>query len=243
MLSEINHANEMLAKKDTNFNVKNLEFKRSILKSTEICIAKIINIEFKFKFAKKISLSKMINYQNILEISEFLDENNSADVKRIQMLLNKAIEAGRLEIVKYFVENGADVNSRDGDYYPLMIACRNGYLEIVKYLIDNGADIKATGNKSTTALIFALREGHFGIVKCLVGNGADINKHGGFWRENALIIASKNGNLEMVKYLVENGSNLNAGSRCGTALMMASEKGHIKIVEYLVEKGADINQK
>ena len=52
MLSEINHANEMLAKKDTNFsvgikfkNVKNLEFKRSILKSTEVCIWKIINID------------------------------------------------------------------------------------------------------------------------------------------------------------------------------------------------------
>ena len=52
--------------------------------------------------------------------------------------------AERLEIVKLFVELGADVNQAD-DYgiTPLMVAANMGEVSIIQYLIDRGADLGA----------------------------------------------------------------------------------------------------
>ena len=51
-------------------------------------------------------------------------------------------ENGHLEIVKYLVENGANINekNKDGDT-PLICASINGHLEIVKYLCQNGDNV------------------------------------------------------------------------------------------------------
>ena len=48
-----------------------------------------------------------------------------------------ASNAGNLEIVKYLVETGSDVNAEDGT--PLLFASVRGNLEMVKYLVENGA--------------------------------------------------------------------------------------------------------
>jgi ankyrin repeat protein len=53
-------------------------------------------------------------------------------------------EAERLEVVKLFVERGADVNDAD-DYgiTPLMVAGNMGDTKIIQYLVDAGADLGA----------------------------------------------------------------------------------------------------
>jgi ankyrin repeat protein len=52
--------------------------------------------------------------------------------------------AERLEVVKLFVEGGADVNAAD-DYgiTPLMVAANMGDTRIIQYLVDKGADLGA----------------------------------------------------------------------------------------------------
>jgi ankyrin repeat protein len=48
-------------------------------------------------------------------------------------------------MVKYLVENGADLNSKEGLYNDtaLILASKNNFSEIVKYLHVNGADVNA----------------------------------------------------------------------------------------------------
>jgi hypothetical protein len=51
--------------------------------------------------------------------------------------LNEAVKEGHLEIVKYLVEKGADVNNYSK---PVKVAIWKGYDKIVAYLLDKGAE-------------------------------------------------------------------------------------------------------
>ena len=64
-----------------------------------------------------------------------------------------SIRGDDLEIVKYLLENGADINAKDNyGTTALMKASSNGQLEIVQFLIENGADINIKNNEGKTAL-------------------------------------------------------------------------------------------
>ena len=55
--------------------------------------------------------------------------------------LNLSARYGYLEIVKYLVDNGADIHSVND--FALRSSADNGHPEVVKYLIEKGADIHA----------------------------------------------------------------------------------------------------
>jgi ankyrin repeat protein len=92
-----------------------------------------------------------------------------------------AIESNNAEVVKYFIENGADVNldGTSGDRHfnipehkPLHIAAEKGNKEIVELLIKNGADVNAKDAVKSTPLSIATKEGHIEIAELLIANGA-----------------------------------------------------------------------
>ncbi|AWG25555.1 ankyrin repeat domain-containing protein [Flavobacterium kingsejongi] len=66
-----------------------------------------------------------------------------------------AISKGELEIVKKFVEYGADVNEQSNGMSPLMVAARYNNVEIVRYLISKGAKISDKSSTGYTALKYA----------------------------------------------------------------------------------------
>ena len=76
--------------------------------------------------------------------------------------LTKTSENGHLEVVKYLVEQGADI-CVDSDQ-ALRWASRNGYLKVVKYLVEQGANIHA---RSEEALVFANMNGYLDVVDYL----------------------------------------------------------------------------
>jgi len=124
-------------------------------------------------------------------IEEIVEVDTTPQEEKDQSLI-EASENGHLEIVKYLLENGADVNQQveiEGSgyeyedeeesiaysYTALMDASENGHLEVVKYLIQNGADVNTKDFKGCTALAQASDKGHIEIVKLLIKNGADVN--------------------------------------------------------------------
>ena len=57
------------------------------------------------------------------------------------------INASDNEELKRLLENGIDINAKDGDgWTALMDASNKGNLEIAKYLLENGADINSQSN-------------------------------------------------------------------------------------------------
>lgn len=88
-----------------------------------------------------------------------------------------ACARGSLEIVKYLISQGAEINdtSKYGNT-SLIIASYAGYMPIVKYLLDKEVNINQQDTKNKfTALHWAINNDQLDIVKILIENGADIN--------------------------------------------------------------------
>ncbi|RTY90580.1 ankyrin repeat domain-containing protein [Flavobacterium sp. GT3R68] len=66
-----------------------------------------------------------------------------------------AISKGEVELVKKFIEYGADVNETSNGMTPLMIAARYNNVEIIKILLASGAKAGATNERGYTALKYA----------------------------------------------------------------------------------------
>ena len=157
---------------------------------------------------------------------------------------------GETEIVKYLIEQGADVNLllQTGHYgSAFAVAAWWGETETVKYLIEQGADVNLLlqAGDYGSALAAAAWRGKTETVKYLVKQGADVNlllQTGDYG--SALAAAARGGRTEIVKYLVEQGTDVNLLLRTGcfgSALAVAAWLGKTEIVKYLIEQGADVN--
>jgi ankyrin repeat protein len=91
----------------------------------------------------------MLLVENGADIFDFDDEGVS--------VLDMAITYDNLEMVRYIVERGKDVNqtTRKSSFTPLMAAACYGRVTIVKYLLDKGASQTAQDTKGFTAIDFA----------------------------------------------------------------------------------------
>ena len=74
---------------------------------------------------------------------------------------------GRATVVRYLLDEGADVNAREKlGGTPLMEAAYAGYLEVIKELLFRGAEINAIGNDGT-ALDIAINRNNAAAVDLL----------------------------------------------------------------------------
>lgn len=88
-----------------------------------------------------------------------------ADSKKYNYLAI-SIKLKSIESLRFFVENGADIEGVCADKTPVMYAAKYGQLEMLQYLVDQGADLKAT-YKGKTALSYARYFRQRDIVKYL----------------------------------------------------------------------------
>ncbi|MDH5680718.1 MAG: ankyrin repeat domain-containing protein [Spirochaetota bacterium] len=158
-------------------------------------------------------------------------------------LLHRAIRAGKMDITKYLVDKGAQLNNRTlkAGFTPLDIAVASGKIELVDYLLDRGASLNAVDNSGDSLLLTSLGYKKIEMAKFLIKKGIDIhikNKSG--W--TALHSAASRGRLDIIKMLINKGSGINAKTTdAGTALSYAAGAGHVEIVNYLIDKGAKLN--
>ena len=86
---------------------------------------------------------------------------------------HKNISVGDTALVKRLLDEGADINAKDGGLTLLTKAATEGYLKTAKLLIDKGADINARTNEGSSALMAASMAGYTKIVELLVNAGAN----------------------------------------------------------------------
>jgi ankyrin repeat protein len=156
--------------------------------------------------------------------------------------LIRAADNGQLEIVKFLVERGVDVDATTVDgVTPLMYASQNGYTEIMEYLISKGADVNAKPYNQVTSLIGAVRTGHYEAVKILLEAGAKVDAKDEL-ALTSLMHASAYDYPAIADLLIEKGADVEAGDWFGTRpLMMAVYYNCFETAEVLIRRGADLN--
>jgi len=162
-------------------------------------------------------------------------------IQQYDMLIRSTIN-GKVPLVQYFLELGADVNKSNykGDT-ALMIAALKGYLPIVQLLLKYGAQVNLSNKRNYTALIYASEKNHYEIVEVLLKHGASINqpeKDG----NTPLILASLFGNEKTVRLLLERGADFHIKNYHGwSAIHSAMLFPHLNIVKVLVEHGLPLD--
>ncbi|MGB3391355.1 MAG: ankyrin repeat domain-containing protein [Pseudaminobacter sp.] len=169
----------------------------------------------------------------------------SANAQEDHAMLLEAANAGRLEVVRTLIADGAAVDSRDrSGRTPLLLATRADHVEVAKALIDAGADVNAKDDIQDTPLLYAGAEGRDAILQAILATGKadlrDTNRYGG----TALIPAAHHGHPTTVRILLNTDIDIDHVNKLGwTALLEAVILGdggpiYQEIVGFLVEAGA-----
>ncbi len=92
-------------------------------------------------------------------------------------LLCKAVDEDYTQRVKFLLEDGCDINSKDelNGNSPIFYAIQRGNIEMLKFLIDNGADLEIKNDNGETPLICAVNSHSHNSVEYLVTHGASVN--------------------------------------------------------------------
>ena len=154
----------------------------------------------------------------------------------------EAVKAGNLDEVQRLLDQGADVDARQGDgATALHWAAHRNNLETASVLLASGAMVGAANELGATPLWLAAMNGATHMVELLLETGADPNvtlKMG----ETPLMTAARSGSLRTVELLLAYGADVNASEheRGQTALMWAVAQRHPDVVRLLVKRGADL---
>jgi hypothetical protein len=130
--------------------------------------------------------------------------------REFQPPLTWAAITGQIQIIRYIVREGHDVNDRGADTTALYEAARSGYATVVKHLLDTGADI----SRDETILCRCAGLGYKEIVQHLLDAGADPNSSRltdvdlGKIRITALCYAAIFGRNETIELLLDRCANL-----------------------------------
>ena len=119
-----------------------------------------------------------VRTDNISEVKNSIEQGADINFHDSRMegvtALHEASRKGNVEIVKYLLQNGADINSKNHmGLTPLHIAAFCGENSLVTTLIENGADVNAEAKDNLTPLHSAAVGGNLDTVELLLNNGAE----------------------------------------------------------------------
>lgn len=195
-------------------------------------------------------------------VTEFLDavrDGSLADakvifeVKRVdpnsclggrETALHISAKNGHLELCKFLLEVGANVNQKDGRLkIPLHLACSSGHLDVVKLLVQAGSLLDDIDKFGRSPLIWATAGEYVEVVKFLLGAGASVTSDRNW---HALHEACKGGSTELVQVLIDAGAPVNnphqySGGAPWSPLHIAVRHGNLDCIKLLIKAGADVN--
>ena len=197
-------------------------------------------------FFASVSAIYLASFKGHIEIVKVLLEHGTSLNSPTCSPLCGACLAGDLELAKFLVDLGADVNhssvlnpSLSLSTNPLAAAARNGSIELIEYLISKGADIHCDGDNQN-ALIEACFFDRYQVMEALLRYGASINVcTEDPFKSSCMHVAGFDDNMEMFKFLLARGADVNACNVRATPLEIAFDRGNDELMALLLDHGAD----
>ena len=186
---------------------------------------------------KKESKEEIVDLDNIPVFLLPRDVSDAADEDGMTAL-HFAAQNGNTDVVRFLLENGADIRARDLklNRSAIHFAAENGNLECVKFLEEHGADVLVRDIYGATALHYAAQNNHLDVIKFLVSQKMDYTaKDARGW--TAMHYAACGGSFDVVKYLLAKGLNINELTESGrTPLFFA--RGNRELRKFMILNGA-----
>jgi ankyrin repeat protein len=159
--------------------------------------------------------------------------------------LHDAVSKGQLTVVRFLLDNGAQVNARSKSPFPgwtaLHFAATSGNKAMIELLVASGADVNAVSDQNGTALHIAARNGYQAVAQALLASGADVNAKDAAGA-TPLSAAVSGGHEGLIQLLLKNKADVNSQSSSGfTALMAAVYTKQPAFCELMLTNGADVN--
>ncbi|XP_051158715.1 ankyrin-1-like [Leptopilina boulardi] len=153
-----------------------------------------------------------------------------------------AILSGNINLVKYLIKNGANINvtTKSGET-PILLAIKNQFVDIVSYLLKSGANI----NSENSPLLFhAISLNNYPIVELLLNKGHSIDYIGNYGNQDGYTVmhlAIKGNNINIVDALLKKNFDLDTCTEKDYLLHYAIDKNNEDIIIKLIENGASLD--
>lgn len=185
-----------------------------------------------------------------LLVERGLDVNVIDGIKEMTPL-HIASQKGNLELMGFFLDQGADVNASCNRHVSMLHTTRN--IEVAALLISRGAYVdREYFRKNTNMVKEAVERNNLNVARLFFEHGADPNAKYTYedisdnrCEQNLLHIAVKQKKPQMVELLLDVGANVNAIARgrrfWHTPLHIAVIESEVEIANVLLNRGADVN--
>ncbi len=157
--------------------------------------------------------------------------------------LQLAAEKGQEGMVRYLLENGADINSRDQPgNTALHVAVRKGYRTIATLLLDAGSDVNVRDFNGNAPIHESLTANdNFAMTTMLLDRGADPNLKNGSGSTPLHMTVLLRTEISGARLLLDRSAVIDPRDKAGsTPLMLAVEAADRNFSELFLSKGADI---
>lgn len=172
-----------------------------------------------------------------LEVADYLIKHGADIELGASTPLMEAAQEGHLDLVKFLLENKADVHAQTqtGDT-ALTYACENGHTDVAEMLLLFGAALEHLSEGGRTPLMKACRAGHICTVKFLIQKGADVNRQTTNNDHTPLSLACAGGHQHVVELLLAHGADpFHKLKDNSTMLIEAAKGGHTGVVQLLLD--------
>jgi ankyrin repeat protein len=152
-----------------------------------------------------------------IDIAKLLVENGAQINTEHWHPINTAILNDKIEVVRYFLDKGADLHLKDRNgSYPIHYAVEESGSDIVELLVPNYSFSDITEGLSHSVINRALRRGNPKIIKPVVSKLRQELAKSDY---EITFYAINSFNIDLVKYLVENGEDMTVRNKTGETLL------------------------